>query len=299
MLLQQFTERAIQAHNWTSFNPERRGNSLIAEFSKQLSEDLEKINVLGAKYGYGTEYMTGTRQSYQEKYERHFSAWLSAKGNCISSMITGPARFPTRKAEKANNAEHSKYQFFQDWRERCLKAIERGLKPKETPVTELEKAQKDLAGCLKAQEIMKAANVIIRKAKGADCTEALIALGLKEGNARAIQTPDFINRIGYPAYKLSNNLANIKRLEIRVAELEAKATKHTNKEEDEITINGVRILQNYEADRVQIIFEGKPAEEVRNKLKKRAFKWSPRYSAWQRKLTREALICAKEIVSSL
>ena len=59
-------------------------------------------------------------------------------------------------------------------------------------------------------------------------------------------------------------------------------------QEKEIVVNGVRVVQNTEENRLQLVFEGKPSEETRTFLKKNGYKWSPRNSAWQRQLTPNA-----------
>lgn len=59
-------------------------------------------------------------------------------------------------------------------------------------------------------------------------------------------------------------------------------------QEKEITIKGVRVIQNTEENRLQLIFEGKPNDEMRIFLKKNGYKWSPRNTAWQRQLTPNA-----------
>ena len=53
------------------------------------------------------------------------------------------------------------------------------------------------------------------------------------------------------------------------------------------------IVRNLEADRLQIIFDEKPDEEMRAKLKSNGFRWSPRYGAWQRQLTQNAESAAR------
>ena len=52
--------------------------------------------------------------------------------------------------------------------------------------------------------------------------------------------------------------------------------------------DGGEIVRNLEADRLQILFDEKPDEETRSALKSNGFRWSPRYSAWQRQLTPNA-----------
>ena len=45
-------------------------------------------------------------------------------------------------------------------------------------------------------------------------------------------------------------------------------------------------------------FADKPDEALRGLLKKRGFKWSPRFHAWQRQLTSNAVHAAKEILTA-
>ncbi len=61
----------------------------------------------------------------------------------------------------------------------------------------------------------------------------------------------------------------------------------TNKVSPEVAYNrlqGVNLVQNVEANRVQLIFPGKPSADVRAELKARGFRWSPSEGAWQRHL---------------
>ena len=51
--------------------------------------------------------------------------------------------------------------------------------------------------------------------------------------------------------------------------------------------------------RLQLIFDGKPKEEVRNILKKNGFRWSPHYGAWQRQLTDNAIYSLKRVTEAI
>lgn len=61
----------------------------------------------------------------------------------------------------------------------------------------------------------------------------------------------------------------------------------------------ITVVTNYDLDRVQIIFPGKPEESVRKLLSGSGWKWSPTNKAWQRKLTGNAQHSAHQIITSI
>lgn len=287
-------QKAIDAHNGVSMFPEKRGESTILEFENSLNEDIKEIEESAAKYSVDPK---DTIDRYAEKFERLFCEWLNAKSNCISSFITGPSNFPVRRAEKYNNREHAKYEFLQSWRQRVVKAIIKGWKPK---VSELEEATKNLESRKAAHEKMKKANAIIRKHKGGESAiSELVEIGFKEIEAKNILTPNAWGVKGYETFYLTNNLQNIKRLEDRVKLLQAKqAIAQSDNSKKEYEINGVKVCENFEADRLQILFEAKPEPEMINKLKRNGFRWSPFNKAWQRKLTSNARFSLKFVFAA-
>ena len=97
---------------------------------------------------------------------------------------------------------------------------------------------------------------------------------------------DEINRYGYALYSSPANInAEIRRIRERITGLE----KNQNKGEEEILIEGGKIVKNGATQRLQIFFDGIPDKDVREKLKKHAFKWAPSVKAWQRTLTPNAI----------
>lgn len=93
-------------------------------------------------------------------------------------------------------------------------------------------------------------------------------------------------------YELTSLRGKIKRVEERIAELDKRA-QQAEQPADNIAFPGGEIVRNLEADRLQIIFDEKPGEEMRAKLKSNGFRWSPRYGAWQRQLTQNAESAAR------
>jgi len=296
MLLQKFLKSAIDAHRGTSFSPEKRGENLIKDYSAELEEDMKTILETAAKYGTDG---TPAANRYRQRYERHFTAWLGSRGRILSTMIAGPANFPAARMQKYNDWERSKYEYFREWRKRCLNAITRSYKPKETPLTELEKARKDLEKRKTAHEQMKQANAIWRRTKGKECRAELLAVGLSAKVVDEMLQADEEGNPSFRGFYLANNLANIKRLEDRVKMLEKKAQKHAAGVQQEKDINGIKIVENFKADRLQIIFPNRPDAATIEKLKGNGFRWSPANTAWQRKLTPNAQWAAKHIISQI
>lgn len=289
-------ERAKQSFSWTSFDPEKRGTQFIEEISENLNSDIEQLT----KYGATDEDL----QRYCDKFYSIVSAWIGAKSNCASSFITGGSGFNTRRAEKANNREHAHSENFYSFRDKVLasykKAAERAKKDEKIEAAggeaalmreQLEKAKAD-------HEWMKNVNKVIRKLKKAE--EVAAALNCSVANAQELLKPDFCGRIGVPQYRLTNNLANIKRMEQRVKELEAKEAR---KESAEQVLahqgNGWQLIQNNEVDRLQFIFEGKPSDDVRILLKSNGFKWAPSQNAWQRQITNNAIFSTRHLLPKL
>jgi len=161
----------------------------------------------------------------------------------------------------------------------------------------IEKLTEKLEAMQQLQELMKAANKIIKNEKLSEAQkiEKLAAHNIKEKYAIELIKPDYCNRTGFPGYRLTNNNANIKRVKDRISKLKSieKLQSH------EITINGVRIYMNVQANRLQMFFPGKPEDSIRTSLKSNGFRWSPSEGAWQRHISNSATYAAKEIANKL
>jgi hypothetical protein len=155
----------------------------------------------------------------------------------------------------------------------------------------IEKLRVQLASAEKMQDLMKKANACIRKNDRA----GMLALGFSEEQADELFKPDFCNRIGFPSYRLSNNNSNIRRIQDRIEELEARQAK-TDKE---VAGNGYIYREDTSENRVMFTFECRPAETVRLLLKSFAFKWSPSRDAWVRQLTNAGIYAGAQVRCAL
>lgn len=246
---------------------------------------------------------------YYEGYRAKVLAHLSALSRCMSAYIAGPANFPVQRAEKANAAERKRMEELTEWQERAQHAVKRnlGLLPPSGVITSddpeaLEKLRKKLADREKMQEVMRAANKIVRDRKMTDAEKisALMGCGLTEKNATAVLHPsESYLSPGFDSYMLSNNNQEIHRLRGRLVQLErlqAEAAKQAeNGGAPELDFDGGRIVDNAAANRVQIFFDGKPGAELRAELKSRGFRWAPSVGAWQAFRNWHAMSSARQI----
>jgi len=156
----------------------------------------------------------------------------------------------------------------------------------------IEKLKEKLANLQSAQGFMKAANKCIRKK---DKEGFLKIPHATEKMWEQLNAPDPMGRTGFAGYSLHNNNAEMARVRQRIAQLEKRATRETT----ETVINGVRLVENVEANRVQLFFDGKATEEMRKQLKANGFRWCRSENAWQRHLNNWAVRIARELVANL
>ncbi len=242
-------------------------------------------------------------------FEEFRSGWLQRKlallnrrMGLISSMVVGPAKFPARQQEKKNLAFDKASAEFEAWHHRTLKRALERIKP--APPRSISASSPDAVSQLQAkidkarrlQETMRAANKIVRsKASDEDKIGRLVSqAGLDQSKARRLLEPDFAGRKGFPDYALRNNLAEIKRLEARIAEIRREEERPAQ----ERAFAGGRVTENKDANGLQIFFDEKPDGDTRSKLKAAGFRWSPKEGSWQRQLTQNARDAAQRILTT-
>lgn len=156
----------------------------------------------------------------------------------------------------------------------------------------LIKLKDKLARLQTLQSFMKAANRCLRKQ---DKTAFLLLPSATPEIWAQLNDTSRGGYIGFPAYSLTNNNAKIKTTESRIKMLEAIEARSEFDEQ----IGSVRVWENKEAGRLQMIFEGKPVEEIRKELKRHGFRWSGSQGAWQRHISTTALYWAKLIAAKV
>jgi hypothetical protein len=275
-ILSPYWQQCYSAHSNISFSPERRADSIVRDYSEELVEDLK---TLGEKSG-----------KYEEKYKAKFAAWIGAKGRCISSMITGPANFPVRRAEKANRSESNRYEEWRHWRDKYFNAVNR--ERTKSPEEDLEILVRQLDNAIILNENIKAWNKPIRKFKTEKITFETMMTQLME-----LEMPDeYLKMIDKDVrerwfYQIGTMGPTIKRLRDRAIELKGRIETKLGWKDIEFDGGSITV----EDDRVKIMHDEKPEQETINNLKRNGFRWSRYWGCWCRKHTRQAIIAAKRI----
>ena len=278
--LQEKKEQIIKTNAFynTSWDPEKR----IKHFADSFEHKQKEIIELCTNYGVDAE-------RFLDKHFRLTMDYLGSEKRCASAAVVGFAKFPVERMEKRTNWAMNKLSrliYFLDNIEKTLKKITR---PKETQDDKKAKWTAQLEKLKARQEMMKQANALLRKKD----INGLVAL-VGENAALELQKPDWAGRVGFVDYQLRNNLANIKRLESQIAQID----RLQQKEISDFDFDGGTVKYDPEEIRFNIFFDDKPSEEIRTKLKSRGFKWSPSRGAWTRGAKTISLKTIKELLGA-
>jgi hypothetical protein len=278
------SDLAQAAFNGVSHFPERRAESTRNEYAQTLAADFADLEAL-ADTEEKRAALPAEFARYRDGYGRRYRAYLASSARCVSWFIAGPANFPARRMEKRHNVVEARLRELVEFRTRALAAIRKTLRPELRAIyagdaDATERLAVKIAQAEAIQERMRDANAAIRahKKDGPERqVDALRALGFPEAHARALLKPDFIGRVGFPDYALTNNNANLRRMKERLGAItRAKAAPVT-----EFNGENARLEDNPGENRVRLFFFGKPPAEVRADLKRAGFRWTPTLGAWQ------------------
>ena len=271
-------QQARRAGTWTSFDPDKLGDGLIADLEASLRAFESKLP-------------EEVRAEKVAAYIAKWREWLAARSRCISSAITGPARFPVARAQKLNEYEQAAWKRLQDWAEKVVRRC--NAEKRLTGWDEVERLTAKAEKLENLQELMKEANKIIRqKIDEVDKVDALVALGFSEKQAMEIMTPDCMGCVGFASFQLSNNLAKIKDLRLKIARHAALA----KCEDHSVEYVWGTLEYCFSDERYRLHFPGKPSDEIISFLKSHGWKWSRANCAWQRQITVNAKYNLKQFI---
>ena len=287
-----------RSYAWISFDPEKRAKREQQDWADSM-EQLYNSHAEQAQ-------QTGALEAYNAAFEKGYASLLknykemiSIRARTFSTGVTGGAGITARKIASNESLIQQEYEKLKIHNQEVEKLKNKLAKiAKNTPADQYETGEVvksvDVNAIAKLQDKIKQleekkeyiyrqqkAEKEYKKSKDSSVFEKY---DIKKEDVEEML--DEINRYGYALYSSPANInAEIRRIRERITGLE----KNQSKGEEEILIEGGKIVKNGATQRLQIFFDGIPDKDVREKLKKHAFKWAPSVKAWQRTLTPNAI----------
>jgi len=295
-------QRAYDAHRNTSFTPEKRAEQVQTEYINEMQSLYSEMQPL-AQTREQKQVLKEQLQSYKTNYIFRMNSILDAKSRTASSMITGPSNFPVARNQKRLDIEQKRIDEFLAWREKAKKAIKNKLldarSNEQIQSDTLNKLKKDInntiavfkniengeKGYSKSLFVSSLAGKFKTLAKNGEVKVVRQGLEyLREVQTKMLQKPVFTDR--HSVWKLADNIVS-----------QNKPVQPESGTEVHKKYQRVIIQKNYDINRVQLVFNEKPSDEVRKQLKSYGWRWSPKENAWQRKLTNNALANAEHVLN--
>ena len=277
--------RAKEMYSWSEY----KHGTKTAEYKSEVDEAYSYAESLPEEVREKGLYMA---DRYAQRLADWYNKQFAIDMRCPSIMIAGGSNFPVRKKEKqvaALDKHYALYGELQDYKEKIKKLANSANIIKSSDSDAIEKLKAKIEKAEKLQATMKAVNAYFRK------HGTLKGYGDGEYDNFTI---DSLYGVPYPPYCLTNNNAKIRAAKQRIKELEeAKDSAHG--EDIETGIEGLKVVENTEAMRIQLIFDDKPSADVRDVLKSYGFRWSPKFSAWQRHLNSNGKYAVKKVLEIL
>jgi hypothetical protein len=292
---------ARAAHRGTSLVPEQRARQERECYAATLVSDYDRLAAVADTDEKRARFATAFEE-YRLAFCQRYVAHLAAKSRCTSIMVTGRSNFSVRRAEKANDREAARMRDLMEYRERAVAAIRKVLRPEDQPIMTgdadaLTRLDAKIAEAERLQERMKQSNAVIRRQPKIGQAAVIVALGelgVSGALAQTLLAPDYMGRIGYAAYQLANNNAELRRLK------ERRVVVLRNRESPEISVAcaNARLEDAPPENRVRLFFPGKPPAEVRARLKSGGFRWAPSLGCWQAYRNPGTLALARELAGA-
>ena len=274
LINESLAQRSKENMSFRDYKP----GSATAEFNQEISEVRTAIERAKLKV---SEEAQAKLDNLLSSHTSRYAAWTNKRNangaGHVSVMLAGPSNYNMSKHNKYLAKEGklwAEYDEFKDIFNRINSIVAGDKIIKSNDSNAIDKLKEKLAAALEEHEGYKTYNAQARK----------------EGAAP------------HMAYVLQNSNGRIKGIKDRIAHLERLSRQESKEiivETESSETNGIRIVDNVEAHRLQIFFNGKPSAEIRTQLKKNGFRWTPSIEAWQSYRSDHASRAAQEIVSAI
>ena len=232
---------------------------------------------------------------YAHRLADNMNASNRNRASCPSVMVAGWSNFPVRKKQQQLSRDDT---LMREWRDiqgilDQIRAVGHGgISGMDADAR--ERVQAKLTEREAMQEKMKSVNAYWRKYGALVGCPGLSDKEVARLTASASQSASTgRSEPPYPRWALDNNGAEIRRLRSRLAVLDAQQAQGDS--EQTFTGGVLRITP----ERVQLVFDDKPAAEIRDIVKQWGFRWAPSQGAWQRQNTANGRYAANQAIKAI
>lgn len=286
-----FTPEQVDDYNRYTHYPQDINKEYAENMGRVIDETRAKLK------NYGIEKIPGEVQTALDRYARalkeNYLATAKSRAVAPSPMVVGRSNYKGNR-KKAHAIEQKAINAMDKAQSDLAAAIKR--QSPNAPIssdrpTAIEEIEDRISVRTEKQELMKAVNKAYSNYK--KNKKSLDTAPIPEVYKNVIRKfePDPMLDRPFPAYELTNNGAEIRRLKKRVEQLKAQR-KDVSKG---VSFEGGAIIDNVEENRLQIKYDKKPDAETIKKLKSFGFKWAPSKGVWQRFRGSSANYAAREV----
>lgn len=292
----EINEESAHRANYMNSMRDYKPGSATAEYRSEVDKAAALVESQKQKVSpFYHDKLDGLLDRYARRLAAYYNDYYRNEAACPSILISGGSNFPVRKKEKQNARRETLMQEYNEIQGILSKIKSVGTGPidptdphaREMLTDRLQRLQSTL-------DRGKAMNAHYRKHKTMkgfpDMTDETAA-EMDEAISRApsfAQTP-------FPDFELASLRGKIKRTQENLSKLDG-LERHKDDAANTLEFDGGKLFLNMEQNRLQILFDEIPSDEIRSALKSHGFKWSRRNEAWQRQLTRNAIYDAKHIL---
>lgn len=267
------------------------------EYQSLVDEAYRLADDVAEKYPDRAEAAYILADKYAKKLADNFNADSHINLRCPSVLIAGPANFPVRKKEQQVRALEKNNQEYNDIQKYLDKIRKLGSNDgiiRSSDVNAVILLQEKLDTLKQEQEKMKKVNAYYRKNKTLDGCPVLTDGEIEKLEVEMKSSWHYQDK-PYLSWQLRNNNQNIHSVEERLQRLKTEKEKSSSEYDSDY----FKVVENTEIMRLQLFFDGKPVAEVRELVKHKGFKWSPKNGCWQRQLIDNARYSVKCLIKEM
>jgi len=292
---------AFEGFRNTSHYPDDRAISTQNEYVRAIdSFAVELMSVVESKDQ--EDQAIKEIQNYKKTYLSKENELLVARSRIASPMITGGANFPTKRNQKANAREMKLTNEFLDWndkfkkssRKRVINSFEGNLSQRELNImkNEVDKVITWQKGIENNDPQYRGFD----RRLGKDGLQGRLLRNLKNNNIELVEKSlEYVKQrekeLKKPIFTTRNKVFK----ELELAKTRPKEAKKTGIKTVK-KYKGAKIVNNFDASRIQLEFDEIPNQTIRDSLKSNGWRFSRQNEVWQRKNTSNAIFDSKNVL---